>query len=294
VTPAISVIIPFRNARPQLPGLLNALKCQTARDTFEVIWIDDASGDGGDRWLKDQLPAGWRLVAHPEPRGSYAARNSGLRVAAASNLAFTDVDCRPREDWLDRGLAALGTAPRVAGRIDLELSSAPSTAELVDAGRFLRQHRYVHEGFGATANLFVQKRVFDVVGVFDERLKSGGDYEFGLRCTQAGIGIRYGEDVVVSHPARSSLRELLSKGERVGFGTGQLIRRGGIPFRRFASRVSDRFALARRRGVSERSVPIEDRKRSLLVSGLHLLVLVSTVVGGVRGFLLPGARASHD
>lgn len=295
MTPRISVIIPFRNALPQLPVLVNALKCQTsAQGTVEVIWIDDASRDGGGLWLQEQLSSGWRLLIHPEPRGSYAARNTGLRVAASDNLAFTDVDCRPHEDWLEQGLAALASTPRVAGRIHLELSGSPSTAEIVDAGRFLRQRRYVQEGFGATANLFVHRRVFDSVGGFDEHLKSGGDYEFGLRCSLAGISIQYAENVVVSHPARASLRELLSKGERVGFGTGQLIRRGGMPMRLLAARASDRFALARRRGVNERSIPVVDRPGSLLVSGLHFLVLVATILGGLRGFLLPGATASPD
>lgn len=295
MTPTISVIIPFRDARPQLPVLVNALKCQTsARENFEVIWIDDASRDGGGLWLQEQLPGGWRLMVHPEPRGSYAARNTGLRVAASDNIAFTDVDCRPHEDWLAQGLAALASASRVAGRIQLELSGSPSTAELVDAGRFLRQRRYVQEGFGATANLFVHRNVFDSVGGFDEHLKSGGDYEFGLRCSQAGISIQYAENVVVSHPARASLRELLSKGERVGFGTGQLIRRGGMPMRLLAARFSDRFALARRRGANERTIPVVGRKRSFLVSGLHFLVLMATIAGGLRGFLLPVAMASPD
>ena len=215
----ITVIIPFRNALPQLPALVSALERQRSPpDAFDVIWVDDASEDGGSAWLQKHLPAGWRLLVQPERRGAYAARNAGLRVASADFVAFTDVDCRPHEDWIERGLAWLSAAPRVAGRVQLELSPSPSTPELVDAGRFLRQRRYVEEGFGATANLFVERRVFDEVGGFDERLKSGGDYEFGLRCSLAGIPIRYADDVVVSHPARSTLRELLSKSERVGFG----------------------------------------------------------------------------
>ena len=292
---AVSVIIPFRNARPALPALVEALARQTfPRENFEVIWIDDASRDGGGQWLKEQLPEGWRLLVHPEPRGSYAARNTGLRLASGDRLAFTDVDCRPREDWLERGLAALGRTPRVAGRVHLELSGTPSTAELVDAGRFLRQRRYVAEGFGATANLFVDRKVFEAVGRFNEELRSGGDYEFGLRCSQAGISIEYDDTVVVSHPARASLLELLSKGERVGFGTGQLIRRGGIPMRLLVARTADRFALAGRRGTTERSVAVDGRKRSFLVSGVHFLVLLATLAGGLRGFVLPGPRTARS
>ena len=289
----ISVIIPFRDARSRLPGLLDALGCQTlARKLFEVIWVDDGSRDGGGDWLQAHLPAGWRLLVHPEPRGAYAARNNALRTAAGDRLAFTDVDCRPRADWLERGSAALLRAPRIAGRVQLELSASPTPAELVDAGRFLRQQRYVAEGFGATANLFVRRSVLESVGPFDERLKSGGDYEFGLRCSTAGFPIEYADDVVVEHPARASVRELLSKGERVGFGTGQLIRRGGIPVRLLAARTADRFALARRRGVTERSVPVVGGRRSLVVSGLHFLVLLATLAGGLRGFVFSGSPVS--
>ena len=292
MTPKISVIIPFRDALPYLPTALNALKGQTvAQDSFEVIWIDDASRDGGGIWLREQLPPGWRLLVHPESRGSYAARNTGLRAAASDNLAFTDVDCRPNEDWLEQGLAALAFASRVAGRIHLQLSGSPSTAELVDAGRFLRQQHYVQEGFGATANLFVHRNVFSSVGEFDEFLKSGGDQEFGWRCSLAGITIQYAEHVVVSHPARTSLRELLGKGERVGFGMGQLVRRGGMPMRIFTKRASERLAVARRRDVNERSIPIGGLKRSVLVTAVHLLVLSATILGCLRGFALRGATA---
>lgn len=292
MTPRISVIVPFRDALPYLPTLVNALRCQTlAQDTFEVIWIDDASRDGGGVWLQQHLPPGWRLFVHPESRGSYAARNTGLRAAASDNLAFTDVDCRPNDDWLEQGLTALASRSRVAGRIHIELSDSPSTAELVDAGRFLRQRQYAQEGFAATANLFVRHSVFGSVGEFDERLRSGGDYEFGRRCSQAGIPIHYAEHVVVSHPARTSLRELLGKGERVGFGFGQVVRRGGVPMRTFTKRASDRLALARTRGVNERSIPIVGLRRSLLVTAVHLLVIVATILGCLRGFVLHGTAA---
>jgi glycosyltransferase AglI len=284
--PKISVIIPFRDARHQLPVLVNALQRQTfAQNDFEVIWIDDASRDGGGRWLQEQLPPGWRLLVHPDPRGSYAARNAGLRVAAGENLAFTDVDCRPDADWLEQGVAALASAPRVAGRIHLELSGSPSTAELVDASRFLRQRRYVQEGFAATANLFVHRNVFGAVGEFDEHLQSGGDQEFGWRCSQAGISIQYAENAVVSHPARTSLRQLLRKGERIGFGAGQVMRRGGMPLRALGRRASERLELARTRGTKERDLGIVGLKRSVLITAVHLLLVLATAVGCVKGFM---------
>lgn len=292
-SPVISVVIPFRNAREQLPIIVEAMRRQTLdAGKSEVIWIDDASRDDGARWLSERLATGWRLLAHPESRGSYAARNTAIRAAAADNVAFTDVDCRPADDWLEQGLAALGAAPRIAGRIQIELSSNPSTAERVDAGRFLRQHRYVEEGFAATANLFVRRHVFGLVGEFDEHLQSGGDHEFGWRCEQAGIPIVYAEHVVVKHPARASLGQLLRKSARVGSGMGQVVRRGRMPIGVLAQSAFDRLALLRRPGTGRRTQRAPDEKGSLLVTGVHLLVILATMLGCLKGLVLPGMAVS--
>jgi glycosyltransferase involved in cell wall biosynthesis len=285
----VSVIVPFRNARSQLPALVDALQAQTCEpDAMEVIWVDDGSRDEGADWLQGRIPSAWQLLRHRRGCGAYAARNTALRAATAELVAFTDVDCRPDRDWIDQGLAGLNAVARVAGRVQIELSNSPSVAELVDAGRFFRQRRYVQEGFGATANLFVRRSVFREVGVFDERLKSGGDFEFGLRCSRVGIPIEYADHVVVRHAARASIRELLSKSERVGFGTGQLVRRGGIPLQLLATRAFDRVALARRRGRNERTFPVVGQTRSLAVTGLHSLVLLATMAGTLRGLVVPG------
>lgn len=286
--PLVSVVIPFRNARNDLPTIVDALKRQTlGQSNFEVIWVDDASRDEGGRWLSEQLAPGWRLLVHPEARGSYAARNTALSNAAAESVAFTDADCRPDADWLEHGLAALRSAPRIAGRIHLELSPHPTVAERVDAGRFLRQHRYVEEGFAATANLFVQRAVFDRVGGFDEDLISGGDHEFGWRCERAGIPIRYVESVVVNHPARTSLGQLLRKARRVGIGIGQVVRRGRMPIGELARSGMDRLSLAGpwASGGPRRSEPVE--AKSLGVSLVHLLVILMTGVGCLAGLAMP-------
>jgi cellulose synthase/poly-beta-1,6-N-acetylglucosamine synthase-like glycosyltransferase len=296
MAPRISVIVPFRNARRLLPALVDALRAQTlAQSLFEVLWVDDGSGDDGCAWLRGQLSPTWRVLASGERRGSYAARNSGLRAAGGDNVAFTDVDCRPCEDWLEQGLLALAAAPRAAGRIELELSDSPSIAELVDAGRFLRQRHYVQEGFAATANLFVRRAVFAQVGGFIEDLRSGGDQEFGWRCSRAGIPIMYADRAAVSHAARATLRGLLQKGERVGFGGGQVLRRGRMPVSTFARRAVERFTVARRQDAGDQSKLRLGVIRSCLVSAVHLLVLSANVAGVLRGVLTPvaGASAPH-
>src|SRR5690606_32937306 len=141
-------------------------------ERFEVILVDDRSQDGAV--TSCEAPGELAVVRiKSEGRGSYAARNTGIDVAAAPALAFTDADCRPAPDWLERGLAALEGAPRVAGRVELVADDGEGFAARLDRSRFLRQERYAHEDFGATANLFLRRAVLDEVGRFEDRLVSG-------------------------------------------------------------------------------------------------------------------------
>ncbi|SIO10143.1 Glycosyltransferase, GT2 family [Singulisphaera sp. GP187] len=244
--PVISVIIPVLDALDDLPGLLDALLRQSLPiGRFEVIFVDNGSTDGSLDWLALNCRAGVRFLCCHDRRGSYAARNVGLNSARSENLAFTDSDGRPDPNWLEAGLKALTSAPRVAGSIELVHSEFPSINEFVDAGRFLRQRRFVSEGFGATANLFVHREVFDRIGAFEERLISGGDHEFGQRATATGFPIIYAADTIVRHPCRKTLRSVSKKAFRVGFGFGQSM---GLPnksmLRSSFSRVTDRVKLS--------------------------------------------------
>ncbi|MEJ2356406.1 MAG: hypothetical protein P8Y62_11040, partial [candidate division WOR-3 bacterium] len=51
---------------------------------------------------------------------------------------------------------------------------------------------------------------------------SGGDHEFGNRLYEAGYKIHYEPDIVMKHPNRSSLKQLLKKAFRIGRGYKQI------------------------------------------------------------------------
>lgn len=217
------MVVPARNSPRAVIVLLDALAEQTpSAGTVEVIVVDDASSDA----TPDVVEADGRatLVRRTRRGGSYAARNAGLERAGADILAFTDADCRPARDWLERGLEALEReqADLAGGRIDMPLPSTPRLAELVDVAANMDQENYVTRlGFAATANLFVRRAVFDEVGRFNARLVSGGDVELVRRATAAGFRLAYAPDATVSHAPRRA-GELARKSYRVGFGTGQM------------------------------------------------------------------------
>jgi len=215
-----SVIIPVYNDGARLARCLQALAIQSlGAGRFEAIVVDNGSHDSPEVIVADFPFA--RFLAEALP-GSYNARNAGAAVARGTCLAFTDSDCRPDRDWLANAVDYLDSNPEVSaigGCIELDRTSTPSAAELYERVYAFRQERYVGQhGFAATANLVVRRNVFEEVGPFDGARKSGGDLEWGQRLAAAGHVMRYVPQVVVHHPARSALRELVRKRRRTAGG----------------------------------------------------------------------------
>jgi GT2 family glycosyltransferase len=214
----LDVVIPVWNDWAGLAATLAALEVQTLeRSLWSVTVVNNGVEEEATGRL--HLPGIARIIHEPE-RGSYAARNTGIRATWAEYLAFTDAGCEPTRDWLRSGLAALQESDRrVAGDIEVfAAGAAPTLAELHELIYAFGQAGYVARGAAATANLFVARRHFEQVGVFDGRLRSGGDFEWNRRATRAGIPIHFSPEAVVRHPARSSLDELLRKDARVWSG----------------------------------------------------------------------------
>jgi glycosyltransferase involved in cell wall biosynthesis len=208
--PFVSAIVPCYNNSAQLQKCLSALYFQSyPYDRYEVIVVDNGSTE--DLFtLCQQFPN--VRYCYERKRGSYAARNKGLKLAQGEVIAFTDSDCLPDRDWLTQGVRALAEADIVAGHIEFFFQQAlPNPVEYADALSHLNQALYVTQGYGATGNLFVWARVFREVGPFNGEMTHLGDREWGQRATAAGNVIVYSEAAWVGHPARSNLRELTQK-----------------------------------------------------------------------------------
>jgi glycosyltransferase involved in cell wall biosynthesis len=156
--PTVSVIVPARDAAPTLGRTLEALCRQQLDRRFEVVLVDDGSRDGTAALARRYEPL-VTVIRNPASVGPGAARNLGVQAAHASTLAFTDADCFPTPEWLARGLAALETAEIVQGRVapDPTVPRTPFDRSL-EVGS--------DGGFYQTANLFVRRQVFDLVGGF--------------------------------------------------------------------------------------------------------------------------------
>ncbi|MDQ4054434.1 MAG: glycosyltransferase [Actinomycetota bacterium] len=227
-TPSVSVIVPVKDD-PRLELCLEALVRQTyPEDRVEIVVADNGS-DGPPSGLAASHPR-VTLLHEPQP-GSYAARNAGVRHAKGEVVAFTDADCLPDPTWLERAVARLGDdADIVTGEITVFAAdlARPTPIEAYEVIKGFPQRRYATEsGWAATANLVTTRRVLDAVGPFDQRLRSGGDADWGCRATGQGFRLRYDESVRVRHPARVTFAECYLKLVRVHQGAHDRARLAG-------------------------------------------------------------------
>jgi len=224
--PLVSVIVPVYNDPERIKLCIEALLQQTyPHDCYEILIVDNGSADTTRAVIARYEVT---LLIEQTKQSSYAARNKGLTHARGEIIAFTDSDCIPASDWIASGVAQLMAAPHVGlvgGKIDVFFKDPnhPTAAELYDRVTAFPQHDFVEkQHFGATANVFSFRHMFDRVGLFNDRLKSGGDREWGNRVFAAGYPIIYADDTCVAHPARDSLDELYNKAIRVTEGLYRL------------------------------------------------------------------------
>lgn len=212
----VSVIIPVYRDWVRLALCLDALGHQSiSEDQFEVIVVNNDPSDIHSVELKG--PKNLRILSERRA-GSYAARNKGINAAKGEIIAFTDSDCIPDIDWLNNAVKYFGREHLLllGGRIEMFKPEGgdhlPYLFEKQYA--FWQKRNILKNHCSVTANLFVSRGVLANIGEFNEALMSGGDFELTKRATSYGYRLIYGENVLVRHPARRSVHQLVSKRKR--------------------------------------------------------------------------------
>jgi glycosyltransferase involved in cell wall biosynthesis len=129
--PALSIIMPFRNAADTLPACLGSIARQTLGD-FELLAIDDGSTDSSAALVRARAADDARVhLLEPGRVGLVAALNLGVEQARAPLLARMDADDLMHPGRLGLQQAYLEANPSVA----LVASQvAPFPRRLVRAG----------------------------------------------------------------------------------------------------------------------------------------------------------------
>ena len=201
--PVVSVVLPTHGRAGYLEVALDSLAAQDLDENWELLVVDDGSGDGTAGLLRRRATPSLRL---DPAEGLNAARNAGARATSGELIAYTDDDVRIPPGWLRELVDGArrhpraeafggpirarfeGPAPRGCGREDPPLTS-------LDLGDRDRPAELV---WGA--NMAVRRGALERVGWFDESIHGGGDEQEWLERLQgAGGELVYLADAGLDH-----------------------------------------------------------------------------------------------
>jgi glucosyl-dolichyl phosphate glucuronosyltransferase len=218
-SPEISVVVSTYNRADRLAVAINSLLSQVGAVRYEIIIVDNNSSDDTAEVVRRVVARTGRLVRYSfEPRqGLSYGRNTGIALARAPIIAFTDDDVRVSSDWIAQLKRAFDEHPDagyIGGRVLPEWVAPPprwlTTAHwaplaLQDYGPDVQISGRVRAVCLVGANLAFRKEVFARVGLFSGslgRVKDGigstEDHDLQLRAWRAGIHGMYVPAVAVT------------------------------------------------------------------------------------------------
>lgn len=196
--PAVSVLLPVRNAAPTLPLSLQSLLAQSLAD-IEIIAVDDGSSDETLDILRRASVEDPRIVVESTPPlGLVSALNCGLEMCRAELVARMDGDdlCHPDrlarqkallDEKSDLGLA--GCLVHFGG----DTEAAAGYAFHVDwcnrhvSERDIAMHRFQESPLPHPSVMFRKSIILDAGGYRDGAFPE--DYELWLRLMDRGVRI---------------------------------------------------------------------------------------------------------
>lgn len=207
----VSIVIPMYNEARHIGRTLLAAQeaARQAQLECELIVVDNGSDDHGPR-IANELGA--RVLIVPGVHIG-ALRNRGAAAASGDWLAFIDADIEMPADWLRLLVEIEGRQGDVLG-LDLDTpGQAPWFARAWQRRSQRPGSRPLHRvQWLPSANLLMRRAWFELVGGFDETLRTGEDKDFSLRLRQAGAQLLLVSERLALHWGyEGSWREWMSK-----------------------------------------------------------------------------------
>ncbi|MBO9041816.1 glycosyltransferase family 2 protein [Curtobacterium flaccumfaciens] len=232
--PGVSYVMPVLNEVTEVRAAVGSLLDQDYTGPFEVILALGPSIDGTNELVAEMSAADPRIRAIDNPVGSTpAGLNVAIRASVhpvvirvdAHSVLPTDYTRIAVRTLLESGADNVGGIMRAEGRTPFERAVALAYGSRVGLGG-TPHHVGGTAGPAETAYLgvFRRERLFDV-GLFDEGIKRGQDWELNRRLRQTGGTVWFTPELVVTYRPRPSLKRLVRQFVATGLWRGELARR---------------------------------------------------------------------
>jgi len=226
-----SVVIPSFNAKKTICQTLNAILNQRTDYKYEVIVVD-SSNDGTQELIAQKYPQ-VRLLRLKNQTLPGSGRNLGIRSARGKYIAFTDADCIPEMDWLQRiakNFQEINT-DAVGGCL---INGYPSSitawvSHLIEFNEWTETTPAGYMTNIPSANLAYKKTTFYRLGVQFTDVFPSEDTIFNWTMYQKGAKIYFDPKIKVVHLNRVVLRKLLQHQYWLGLASAEARRSTTLP-----------------------------------------------------------------
>jgi glycosyltransferase involved in cell wall biosynthesis len=209
--PLVSIIVPTYNSAPYVSEAVGSVLRQTY-GKLEIVLVDDGSTDGTEEILRKRLRDKRIRYIWQENAGPGAARNTGIRAAQGSYLAFLDADDTLTPDSLKARMILMMSVPGlrlVYANYFIKQSEDRTEPRFDD--QYLRGHRCLRREtpYGVvlegsfpdffdipfdmwTGMVLAERRLVKQAGLFRTDIRIGEDRDMWLRLSlNAGGAIGY-------------------------------------------------------------------------------------------------------
>ena len=207
----VTVVIPNYNGLKFMEPCFKALEMQICRD-FEILVVDNGSGDGSVEWLKEhEIPS----IFLETNTGFSGAVNVGIRASKTPYVILLNNDTEPDCHYIGEMIKAIERSPKIFS-VSSKMIQLYDHSKMDDAGdmytlmgwAFQRGvgrpsggYNHVCRVFSACAGAAIYRReVFETIGYFDEmHFAYLEDIDVGYRAKIAGYYNLYCPSAKVFH-----------------------------------------------------------------------------------------------
>ena len=214
IRPAVSVILPARNAEATLPAALDSILSQDYLGGIEVIVADGSDSSATAELLRARYPQVLRIdnpdggISAGLNRALAAARHPVVQRCDAHAVLAPGYIARAVDVLVQTGAVNVGGRVNPVGTTPFERAVALATVTRLGAG----DARYRVGGPpGPVDTVFpgtFRRAALDAVGGFDETLLRNEDYEMNWRLRAEGGTVWFAPDLVADYRPRGSFAVL--------------------------------------------------------------------------------------